>query len=83
MRGAISPLPQYVFMAWCSVKEKHKDNFTFYLPLHLLYDVHLELYIPEMLGIFFAEFLTFSHLTWNHNDQNMFFKVGVKLGVSP
>jgi hypothetical protein len=29
MRGAIPPLPQYVFMAWCLVK--HRDNFT--LPL--------------------------------------------------
>jgi hypothetical protein len=27
MCGAISPLPQYVFMAWCLVK--HRDNFTF------------------------------------------------------
>jgi len=27
MRGAISPLPQYFFMAWFSVK--HRDNFTF------------------------------------------------------
>jgi hypothetical protein len=30
MRGAIPPLPQYAFMAWCLVK--HRDNFTF-LPL--------------------------------------------------
>jgi hypothetical protein len=30
MRGAILPLPQYVFMAWCSVKRKHRDNFTLY-----------------------------------------------------
>jgi hypothetical protein len=29
MRGAIPPLPQYVFMAWCLVK--HRDNFTFHL----------------------------------------------------
>jgi hypothetical protein len=29
MRGAIHPLPQYAFMAWCSVN--HRDNFTFYL----------------------------------------------------
>jgi hypothetical protein len=29
MRGAIPPLPQYVFMAWCLVK--HRDNFTFTL----------------------------------------------------
>jgi hypothetical protein len=28
MRGAIPPLPQYVFMEWCLVK--HRDNFTFY-----------------------------------------------------
>jgi hypothetical protein len=33
MRGAISPLPQYAFMAWCLVK--HRDNFTLPLPLHL------------------------------------------------
>jgi hypothetical protein len=26
MRGAIHPLPQYIFMAWCLVK--HRDNFT-------------------------------------------------------
>jgi hypothetical protein len=29
MRGAIPPLNQYVFMAWCLVK--HRDNFTFTL----------------------------------------------------
>jgi hypothetical protein len=29
MRGAIPPLSQYAFMAWCFVK--HRDNFTFYL----------------------------------------------------
>jgi hypothetical protein len=29
MRGALPPLPQYVFMTWCLVK--HRDNFTFYL----------------------------------------------------
>jgi len=28
MSGAIRSLPQYAFMAWCSVK-KHRDNFTF------------------------------------------------------
>jgi hypothetical protein len=28
MSGAILPLPQYAFMAWCLVK-KHRDNFTF------------------------------------------------------
>jgi hypothetical protein len=29
MSGAISPLPHYVFMAWCLVE--HRDNFNFYL----------------------------------------------------
>jgi hypothetical protein len=29
MRGAIPPLPKYVFMAWYLAK--HRDNFTFYL----------------------------------------------------
>jgi hypothetical protein len=29
MSGAIPPLPYYAFMAWCSVKKKHRDNFTF------------------------------------------------------
>jgi hypothetical protein len=27
MSGAIPPLPQYAFMAWCLVK--HRDNFNF------------------------------------------------------
>jgi hypothetical protein len=27
MSGDVPPLPQYAFMAWCSVK--HRDNFTF------------------------------------------------------
>jgi hypothetical protein len=29
MCRAIYPLPQYASMAWCSVKEKQRDNFTF------------------------------------------------------
>jgi hypothetical protein len=29
MRGAILPVPQYAFMAWCSVKKEHRDNFIF------------------------------------------------------
>jgi hypothetical protein len=29
MRGAIPPLSQYAFMAWCLVK--HRDNFAFYV----------------------------------------------------
>jgi hypothetical protein len=28
MLGDIPPLLQYAFMAWYSVKKKHRDNFT-------------------------------------------------------
>jgi hypothetical protein len=30
MCGAISPLPKDAFMAWLSLKKKHKGNFTFF-----------------------------------------------------
>jgi len=30
MRGAIPPLPQYAFMAWCLVKRRDNFTFTFY-----------------------------------------------------
>jgi hypothetical protein len=39
MRGAIPPLPQYVFMAWCLVK--HRDNFTFYLYIKQKFLLHV------------------------------------------
>jgi len=29
MSGTILPLPQYAFMAHCSVKRNHRDKFTF------------------------------------------------------
>jgi hypothetical protein len=34
--------PQYAFMAWCSVKKKHGDNFTFtyFLPNRYLLTIH-------------------------------------------
>jgi hypothetical protein len=32
MSGDMPPLPQYTLMAWCSVKKKQRDSFTF-LPL--------------------------------------------------
>jgi hypothetical protein len=28
MLGDIPQLPQYTFMAWCSVTKKHRGNFT-------------------------------------------------------
>jgi hypothetical protein len=45
MHGAIPPLPQYVFMAWCLVK--HRDNFTFILTFRL---------IPRLLKLSFFVF---------------------------
>jgi hypothetical protein len=47
MSGAIPPLPQYAFMAWCSVKH-NKDNFTF-LPLLLCYN-HFHI-LPRWRGL--------------------------------
>jgi hypothetical protein len=49
MRGAIHPLPQYVFIAWCLVK--YRDNFNFTLTDVTIYSVpwlllYIEL-IPE------------------------------------
>jgi hypothetical protein len=35
MSGAIPPLPQYAFMAWCSVKKEAQGQL--YLYLYLLY----------------------------------------------
>jgi hypothetical protein len=43
MRGAIPPLPQYVFMAWCLVK--HRDNFT--LTFSYFYQSFMAGYITE------------------------------------
>jgi hypothetical protein len=35
IHGAIPPLPQYAFMAWCSVR--HRKNFTFTLYISVLH----------------------------------------------
>jgi hypothetical protein len=40
MRGAIPPLRQYVFMAWCLVKHRDNFNFIFYT---LIYNIGLDL----------------------------------------
>jgi hypothetical protein len=36
LRGAMPPLPHYVFMAWCLVE--HRDNLTFYLYRTCVYE---------------------------------------------
>jgi hypothetical protein len=50
MRRAISPLPQYVFTAWCLVK--HRDNFTFtfyrtYLTCEIINITRVVVIIPK------------------------------------
>jgi len=42
MSGAIHPLPQYAFMAWCLVK-KHSDYFTFTLYVYVSMYVNMGL----------------------------------------
>jgi hypothetical protein len=32
MHGAIPPLPQYVFMAWCSIKKAQRQLYLFLIP---------------------------------------------------
>jgi hypothetical protein len=43
MHGAIPPLPQYVFMAWCSVKKTAET--TLLLTYHPLVSECMELYL--------------------------------------
>jgi hypothetical protein len=44
--------PQYAFMAWCSVKEKHRDNFTFTFYLEASREVGLEVNTEKTKYIF-------------------------------
>jgi hypothetical protein len=46
MRGAIPPLPQYVFMAWCLVK--HRDNFTFYFIISKQYSNNVAIVLSSL-----------------------------------
>jgi hypothetical protein len=55
MRGAIPPLLQYVFMAWCLIK--HRDIFTFILPYTGVYKFLLFLLLLLASASFFLFFL--------------------------
>jgi hypothetical protein len=55
MSGAIPPLPQYVFMAWCLVKHRDKFTFTFYLCLILQFGFYYVAFY-----VFFHNFLCYS-----------------------
>jgi hypothetical protein len=48
MHGAIPPLPQYVFMAWCLAK--YRDNFTFYFYLEIEEATHVRKAYKVLLG---------------------------------
>jgi hypothetical protein len=54
MSGAISPLPQYAFMEWCSVKRKHRNKF--YIKTNKANSYELDSWgsIPSRYGIIFV-----------------------------
>jgi hypothetical protein len=55
MRGAIPPLPQYVFMAWCLVK--HRDNFTFTFTLNVVLQK-----LHPILGLYLVKIMDFKRV---------------------
>jgi hypothetical protein len=62
MSGAIPPLPQYAFMAWCLVKKRRSTGTT--LPYYYYYYHH---HHPT---IFFREKGEYgSNYSWNFNQQ--------------
>jgi hypothetical protein len=61
MRGAISPLPQYVFTAWCLVKHRDNFNFTLVNKLRIPYiSVKLHRSNLSSLCLFVCEFILFA-----------------------
>jgi hypothetical protein len=73
MSGAITPLPQYAFMAWCLVK--HRDNFTFTLPYLFACLLHIhqtEKSRPELhyLSISLMEISGVKHLSFINSKNN-------------
>jgi hypothetical protein len=60
MCGAMSPLPQYAFMVWFSLKNKHRDSFafTFYMLQDLIDDLII---LGTESGIFITVFRKARH----------------------
>jgi hypothetical protein len=44
MHGAIPPLPQHAFMAWCSVKKKAQGQLNRYLGISTDRTKHMRIY---------------------------------------
>jgi hypothetical protein len=72
MHEIIPPIPQYAFMAWCSVKKKYRDNFTFILQsliysrnfLHFMEsEVSLLCSQESSIGAYFKALESVSHYT--------------------
>jgi hypothetical protein len=79
MPGAISPLPQYAFMAWCSVKTQ--GLYLFYLYLILLDEDGMSgTWEQEMLTEFCLEILKrillIFRLEWMNHDGNWSYIIG-------
>jgi hypothetical protein len=54
MSGAVPPLLQYAFMAWCLVK--YRDNFTFTFTFTISQTTILRLWEVELFGILLENF---------------------------
>jgi hypothetical protein len=77
MSGAIPPLPEYAFMAWCLVQ--HRNNFTFtstFTKVHYSFDksspldpvlIHFNLY--ARLGSFHRDEYS-SRVVWCHKPES-------------
>jgi hypothetical protein len=56
---AIPPLPQYATMVCCSIKKKHRENFTFTLLAILAHTVALGLTsLKRLISLLLTNFLT-------------------------
>jgi hypothetical protein len=47
MNGAIPPLPHFAFMAWCSLKNRPRDNFIFRKHFGDLYQRYLSIKVGK------------------------------------
>jgi hypothetical protein len=77
MSGAILPLPQYVFMAWCSVKAQ--EQLYFYFTRYLFFGVSYVLLLSAILQLnlqFYFYPALYSLISFpSHSPFNSFFSL--------